>query len=140
MPFLIGMNAIGQVERIDALQTVLGQINFAARFMGLFTMATGIIILANAVAASRHQRITESALLRTLGASGHQIRRILALEYALLGLAAGLVGVTLALGAGFALGIWVFKVDFYVPWLQVLGAIAPSWHWQLSPDCSAAGG
>ncbi|MEO0511031.1 MAG: FtsX-like permease family protein [Verrucomicrobiota bacterium] len=108
---------------IESLQTVLGRINFAVRFMGLFTMATGIIILANAVAASRHQRVAESALLRTLGARGRQIRAMLALEYAMLGLVAGLVGTILALGAGSALGIWVFKVDFYVPWLQAFIAV-----------------
>jgi putative ABC transport system permease protein len=108
---------------IDALQTVFGRINFAITFMGLFTMATGIIILANAVAASRHQRVAESALLRTLGASRRQIRSILAYEYALLGLIAGAVGVTLAVFAGFALGTYVFKVEFYLPWLQIVGAI-----------------
>lgn len=109
---------------IEALETVLGRINFAVRFMGFFTMATGIIILANAVAASRHRRIAESALLRTLGARRHQIQMMLALEYALLGLIAGTVGVVLALAAGAALGTYVFKVAFYVPWLQVAGAIA----------------
>jgi putative ABC transport system permease protein len=108
---------------IDAVESVLGRINFAIRFMGLFTMATGIIILANAVAASRHRRSAESALLRTLGASTRQIRNILAIEYALLGLVAGILGVTLALAAGYALGTFVFKVDFYVPWLQVLAAV-----------------
>ncbi|MEM0965232.1 MAG: FtsX-like permease family protein [Verrucomicrobiota bacterium] len=108
---------------IESLQTILGRINFAVRFMGLFTMATGIIILANAVAASRHQRVAESALLRTLGAVGKQIRTVLALEYALLGLVAGIVGVALALVASSALGIWVFQVDFNLPWLQVAGAI-----------------
>ncbi len=109
---------------LEALQTVLGRINFAVRFMGFFTMATGIIILANAVAASRHRRIAESALLRALGASSHQIRAMLAIEYALLGLIAGSVGVALALTAGALLGTYVFKVDFYVPWLQVAGALA----------------
>ncbi|MFO8027273.1 MAG: FtsX-like permease family protein [Opitutales bacterium] len=108
---------------IDAVQTVLGRINFAVRFMGFFTMATGIIILANTVAASRHRRRAESALLRTLGASGKQVRSILAVEYALLGLVAALVGISLALVAGSALGTWVFKVDFYLPWLQVAGAV-----------------
>lgn len=108
---------------IDALQNVFGRINFAVRFMGIFTMATGIIILANTISANRHQRIAESTLLRTLGANGRQIRTIFLTEYALIGFISGLVGVLLALGAGFALGIWVFKVDFYIPWLQVLGAI-----------------
>ena len=62
--------------------------------------------------------------MRTLGASGRQIQTILAIEYALLGLVAGLIGVILALIASGALGIWVFKVDFYIPWLQVITAIA----------------
>jgi putative ABC transport system permease protein len=109
---------------IDALQTVFGRINFAVKFMGFFTMATGVIILANAVAASRHQRMNESALLRTLGASRKQIRMILAIEYISLGLVAGVVGVALALIAGFALGTYVFKVDFYIPWIQSALAIA----------------
>jgi len=108
---------------IDAVQTVLGRINFAIRFMGLFTMATGIIILANAIAASRHRRSAESALLRTLGARTGQIRAVLAVEYALLGLVAGLLGVALALLAAAALGVWVFKVDFHVPWLQAAAAL-----------------
>ena len=108
---------------IDALQSIFGRINFAIRFMGLFTAITGIIILANAVATSRNQRIRESVLLRTLGASGGQIRAVLALEYAIVGLVAALIGVGLALGAGSALGIWVFKVDFAVPVGLVAGAV-----------------
>jgi len=108
---------------LEALQSIFGRINFAIRFMGLFTAATGIIILANAVSTSRNQRIKESVLLRTLGASGGQIRTILALEYALIGIVAAVIGVGLSLIAGAALGVWVFKVDFYLPWGQVAGAV-----------------
>lgn len=109
---------------IDALQNIFGRINFAIRFMGLFTAITGIIILANAVTTSRDQRIRESVLLRTIGASGRQIRIILALEYALVGFVAAVIGVGLALAASAALGIWVFKVDFAVPLGLVAGALA----------------
>lgn len=109
---------------IDALQSIFGRINFAIRFMGLFTAATGIIILANAVATSRNQRIRESVLLRTLGASGAQVRVILGLEYAMVGLVAALIGVGLALAASAALGVWVFKVDFAVPLGLAAGAVA----------------
>jgi putative ABC transport system permease protein len=108
---------------LEAIQNIFGRINFAIRFMGLFTAATGIIILANAVSTSRNQRIKESVLLRTLGASGGQIRAILGLEYALIGLISALIGAGLALLAASALGIWVFKVDFFIPWAQVFGAV-----------------
>jgi putative ABC transport system permease protein len=109
---------------IDALQSIFGRINFAIRFMGLFTAITGVIILANAVTTSRNQRVRESVLLRTIGASGRQIRTILALEYALIGFVSAVIGVGLALAASSALGIWVFKVDFYPPVAEVVGAVA----------------
>jgi putative ABC transport system permease protein len=107
---------------IHALQSVLGRINFAVQFMGLFTAATGIIILVNALATSRQSRIRESVMLRTLGASSSQIRRIMAIEYGLIGMIAGGVGISLALAAASALGIWVFKVDFMFPLFQIIFA------------------
>jgi putative ABC transport system permease protein len=108
---------------LEALQNIFGRINFAIRFMGLFTAATGIIILANAVSTSRSQRIKESVLLRTLGAGGGQIRAILALEYALIGIVSAVIGVGLALIAASSLGVWVFKVDFSLPWGQIVIAV-----------------
>ena len=107
---------------INALQSIFGRINFAIQFMGLFTAATGVVILINALATSRHARIRESVLLRTMGASAAQIRSIMAIEYALIGAIAGFVGLTLALASASALGVYVFKFDFKLPWLQVLGA------------------
>ncbi|WOO42770.1 ABC transporter permease [Rubellicoccus peritrichatus] len=108
---------------LEAIQSVLGRINFAIRFMALFTVATGIVVLAGAVITSRYQRIRESVLLRTLGASGPQVRRIMAIEYAVLGTLAGIVGVGLAIVAGTALSIWVFKLDFTIPWGQSIIAV-----------------
>lgn len=105
---------------LDALQSVFGRINFAIQFMGLFTAGTGVIILINALSSSRQSRIRESVLLRTIGASSSQIRSIMAIEYGLIGAIAGTVGIGLALTAATALGIWVFKVDFTVPWLQIV--------------------
>ena len=62
----------------------------AVRFMALFSLAAGAVVLAGAVAASRYQRVREGALLRTLGARRSQLLRILLAEYAVLGaLAAG---------------------------------------------------
>lgn len=107
---------------LDALQTVFGRINFAIQFMGLFTAATGVIILFNALATSRQSRIRESVLLRTIGASASQIRSIMAIEYGLIGAISGIVGISLAIIAAGALGVWVFKVDFTVPWLQIAAA------------------
>ena len=101
---------------IESLQSFFGRINFAVRFMGLFTVATGLVILAGAIATSRYQRIQESVLLRTLGAGSDQIRAIMAIEFAVIGFLSALSGVGLGLVAAAALGQWVFKVEYHIPW------------------------
>jgi putative ABC transport system permease protein len=62
--------------------------------------------------ASRYQRLYESVILRTLGASRGAVARIFAVEYACLGAAAGLGGSLLA--AVLAWGVARFVLD--VPW------------------------
>ena len=79
---------LAQVQR--AIESVLDKVVLAIRFMALFSLAAGAVVLAGAVAASRFQRVREGALLRTLGARRSQLLRILLAEYAVLGaLAAG---------------------------------------------------
>ena len=97
---------------LQTLDGLLTKVSFVLRFMAFFTVATSLIVLGGAVLTGRYQRIQESLLLRTLGASRAQIRRILFAEYLLLGLFAGLTGVLLALGASWALAAFVFKVSF----------------------------
>ncbi|HEX2751222.1 MAG TPA: FtsX-like permease family protein, partial [Verrucomicrobiales bacterium] len=60
-------------------------------------------------------------LLRTLGASRSQIRRILVFEYLLLGLFAALTGALLAVGFAWLLATHVFHLPFDT-WYLPLGA------------------
>ena len=76
----------------EAVDNVIGQVTLAIRFLALFSIAGGLVVLVGAVSTSRVQRAREAALLRTLGATGQQIRRILLTEYAALGALAGMVG------------------------------------------------
>jgi len=98
-----------------ALDEVLGRVAAVIRFLAGFSVATGFIVLLGAVLTSRLQRIRESVLLRTLGATRRQIGAILLAEYLSLGLLASIAGIGLAAGAGWALAKWLFKVDFAVP-------------------------
>ena len=56
--------------------------------MSLFTVGAGLIVLASTIWSGRYQRLKESVLLRTLGASRGQIWKILCAEYFFLGLLA----------------------------------------------------
>lgn len=104
---------LGEVQR--AIESVIGKVVAAIRFMAIFSLATGAIVLMGAIATSRWQRIREGTLLRTLGATRGQVLRILTVEYAALGIAAALVAATLAGAAGWALSRWVFESSFALP-------------------------
>ncbi len=104
---------LGDVQR--AIETVVNRIVLAIRFMALFSLITGTIVLVGAIATSRWQRIREGTLLRTLGATRWQVLRIISVEYAALGLAAAVVATALAGVAGWALATWVFDASFALP-------------------------
>ncbi len=106
------VSAIDLTLILRTLDTILEQIAFVVRFMAMFTVATGLLVLVGALVTGRFQRIQESILLRTLGASRQQIFRVLFVEYAALGLLAALTGGLLATGAAWAISVFVFRASF----------------------------
>ena len=102
---------------------IVSKVALAIRVMSLFTVGAGIIVLASTIWSGRYQRLKESILLRTLGASRVQIWKILCAEYFCLGLFASLTGIVLAVLSSWALAIFVFKLT-YAPALWPLVATA----------------
>ena len=96
----------------EAVGDILGKISIAIRFMALFSIATGALVLLSAVAASRRQRLREGVLLKTLGATRSQIGRIMLSEYAVLGLLGSIVGILLSFAGAWALMRFVFDAPF----------------------------
>jgi putative ABC transport system permease protein len=96
----------------------------AIRFMALFSLATGAVVLAGAVSTSRYQRLRESALLKTLGASRRQVIQVVLAEYLALGVLASVAALVLAIAAGWALAHFLFDIPFRLPLAQVGGLIA----------------
>ncbi|MDX5436074.1 MAG: FtsX-like permease family protein, partial [Pontibacter sp.] len=104
---------------LETLDDILGKISFVIRFMALFSISTGLLVLIGSINNSKYQRVQESVLLRTLGASRKQILSINAFEYLLLGALAAGTGVVLAVAASWALAVFSFEVTF-VPDLSPL--------------------
>jgi putative ABC transport system permease protein len=94
------------------LDSIIDKIGFVIRFMAGFSIITGIVVLIASVLISKYQRLQESVLLRTLGASRKQIFAIATLEYFFLGALAALTGILLALAAGWALANYTFETSF----------------------------
>ena len=107
----------------EALERLVGRVALAVRFMALFSIGVGILVLIGALATSRFQRMREGALLRTLGATRSQIFSVIVAEYLALGLFASVVAVLLAVAAGWALARFVFEGSFSLPVIP-LGGLA----------------
>jgi putative ABC transport system permease protein len=110
---------VSVVDLTTLLATISEQLQKASRIIQLlagFTLLTGLPILIAALLNGRDQRIQETVLLRTLGASEKQVRAILLIEYSALGLLAGLTGCTLAVIATWAESRWIFKTSAPQEW------------------------
>ncbi len=110
------VSAIDLTLVLDTIDRIVGKIAHVIRFMAAFTAGTGLLVLVGSIASGRRQRLQESILLRTLGATRRQILRILAAEYAVLGTLAALNGIILANLATWALCRWVFETPFVPAW------------------------
>jgi putative ABC transport system permease protein len=105
----------------ETLERLIDRVVLAIRFMALFTLGTGTLVLVGALATSRFQRMREGALLRTLGATRGQLLRIVLSEYLSLGAMAALVALVLAGVAGWALARFMFEGRFTLPLLPLAG-------------------
>ena len=98
----------------DSINQILDKAAFVIKFMAGFTVATGLVVLAGALLGSRYQRLQESVLFRTLGASTSFIRTVLSLEFVLLGAIASLSGILLSWIAAWALFRFVFDLPLAI--------------------------
>ncbi|MEM7659353.1 MAG: FtsX-like permease family protein [Bacteroidota bacterium] len=108
---------------LNTLEDILNKVSFVVRFMALFSILTGLIVLAGSVLISRFQRVQESVLLRTLGANRRQVLWINALEYFLLGFLASLTGVLLALLSSWGLAIFSSQAIFTPNLLPIVAIV-----------------
>ncbi len=121
------VSAIDLTSVIQTVDSILSKVALVIRVMSLFTVGAGIIVLASTIWSGRYQRLQESILLRTLGASRAQIWKILCAEYFLLGLFASVTGIVLAVGASWGLAKFVFKLAYapsVIPLLITAAAVS----------------
>lgn len=103
---------------LAAVDTMMQRMATAIRLLAVFTLATGFMILIAATISARQERTKEVLLLRTLGASGLTLRRILATEVVALGVLAALVGSLIAVASSWGLVRFIFELPFDPPWLD----------------------
>jgi len=90
------VTVINVADVLEIAQGVVDQVALVVRFISLFAILAGAIILASTVAGTRLRRAREAAVLKTLGARRATLVAIFSVEFAILGGVAGLMGGGLA--------------------------------------------
>jgi putative ABC transport system permease protein len=110
---------------ITAVTKLIDNFVLAISFVGSFVMLTGILILIGSVALTKSQRIYENAILKTLGAKRLTLTAILFIEYAVLGMLAGIIGAVFSTALSFAVTKYILLIDWEFDFrLMLLGVIA----------------
>jgi putative ABC transport system permease protein len=109
------VSAIDLALIMQTVDSIFSKVAFVIQFMAAFTVLTGIIVLAGAILTGRFQRIRETVLLRTLGATRRQLVQIQLVEYAILGVLAAIVGCLLSVVGNTLLAKFVFHISPTVP-------------------------
>ncbi|MEH6825123.1 MAG: FtsX-like permease family protein [Motiliproteus sp.] len=115
-------------QLLGNIRSIIAQVTLAVEYVLLFVLAAGLTVLFAALASSLDERMREGALLRTLGARGRLLQRMLGTEFILLGAVAGLAASALVELLRFWLYRQLLQLD-YVPhlglWLlcPLLGAL-----------------
>jgi len=105
---------------LETLNTFFEKVAFAIRFMALFSIVTGLVVLSGAVVNSKYLRMKENVLLRTIGALKKQINAMTLIEYGYLGFFAGLTGIGLSVMSGWALATFFFELEFSLNYVSLL--------------------
>lgn len=105
---------------LSTINEFFDKVSFVIRFMALFSVLTGLVVLAGAVINSKYLRLRENVLLRTIGAVSSQIIKMTILEYVYLGFFAAMTGLILSLLSGWLLATYFFEVIFLPDYMNLV--------------------
>jgi putative ABC transport system permease protein len=119
------------VIEVDAIiaqvQNIISRVTQAVELVLALVVASGCLVLVASIQASRDARMSEHALIRTLGGTRKLIAGSLFAEFAVLGLFAGVVAVVGAEVTVVVLQLNVFDLAMKLhPWLWILGPLGGS--------------
>lgn len=106
------------------IRGIMGRASDAVEFVFMFTIAAGIVVLCAALQATQAERLYDCTIMKTLGATRGVIAQAIAVEFAALGLCAGLIGATGAWATGWLLAHRVLRVDYGFQPAMFAGGIA----------------
>ena len=107
------VSAVGVRDVLADVLAILGRIDAAIGAIAALTLAAGVVVIAESVAAAQRRRRYDAAVMKVLGAARPLLAAVFTLEHLLLGLAAAV----LALAAGGACAWAVVRFALDIPWV-----------------------
>jgi putative ABC transport system permease protein len=111
------VTVINLADVLDRIESVVGQITFVVRFLAGFSIFAGLTILASSIASTRFRHMREA-----VGATRMRIVRTFSVEFSVLGLLAGSVGVVFANVLTRVL-LRKLEVGFHIEWAATIIAL-----------------
>ncbi|MBP6822281.1 MAG: FtsX-like permease family protein, partial [Acidobacteria bacterium] len=119
------LSVIDVRDIIEVARGIVQKVSLAVSFVGGFVFLSGMLILIGSIAMTKFHRLYESAILKTLGAKKKLIVWTLLVEYGVLGLLAGLIGSTAAIGLTWAIAEKALKLKWhFIPSVNLIGVVA----------------
>jgi len=104
------VSVIDGLEVIATIRRILDYVTLAITVVGGIALLSGVLILIGSVAMTKFQRLYETAIFKTLGATSRTIVLMLILEYGTLGALAGVVGSLGALALTWGLTRYLLEI------------------------------
>jgi putative ABC transport system permease protein len=118
------VTVVNAADVLEIVQDVINQVSMVVRFVSLFAILAGAVVLASSIAGTQFRRVREVALLKTLGATRARVVTILSAEFFVLGAVAGVLGSILAIAFASLLLNRLFDAEFRLDALPALLAVA----------------
>jgi putative ABC transport system permease protein len=113
------VTVVNIADVLQIIQGVVDRISSVVRFISMFAILAGAVILSSSVAGTRFRRMREVVILKTLGATRWRVSRIFSVEFLVLGAVAGLMGGLLAGGFANLLLNRMLDARTSVPWIPI---------------------
>jgi putative ABC transport system permease protein len=106
------ISVINLSETLARFTSVLGKLGKVLRFIAIFCLSAGFLIIISAFMATRLTRIKEIVYYKVLGANEHMIIKIYALESALIAVVSVSIAFLIANAATAILSFFVFDLAY----------------------------
>src|SRR5262249_9040731 len=117
------VTAIRVKDVVATVTDLLTKMLVPIRGANALTLLTGIPVLAGALSAGLSGRLYDAVVLKTYGATRLELIQAFVIEYAILGLASAVFGITVGAAGSWFLSFWILQMPWAFSWVTALATV-----------------